>query len=202
MARPSQLSLVEMKVLCAWCCREGQPGDLGEREPLDNPLPTHGICAHHKAQFLESLPSRSFPDAELVIVVRRDSPALYDRLKWSFAGLPRVRVILDRRVSDRRAAPSKGSGERRYMRTRRVREGAPSPLGDFVIVRFTPRVPSTPAPVELEQRTPAGEVFDYASRAVDPEHIALIVQTAVTMKPPLRGGWGLLPPSPRTDTGR
>jgi hypothetical protein len=44
-----------MRILCAWCCHEGQPGYLGEREPLDNPAPTHGVCAHHKAQVLASL---------------------------------------------------------------------------------------------------------------------------------------------------
>ena len=44
-----------MKILCAWCCGEGQPGYMGEREPLDNPEPTHGICAHHHTLVLESL---------------------------------------------------------------------------------------------------------------------------------------------------
>jgi len=44
-----------MKILCAWCCGEGLPGDMGEREPLDNSEPTHGVCAHHHALLLESL---------------------------------------------------------------------------------------------------------------------------------------------------
>ncbi len=44
-----------MTILCAWCCHEGQPGYMGEREPLDNPQPTHGVCAYHKAQVLELL---------------------------------------------------------------------------------------------------------------------------------------------------
>ena len=55
MARPSHPRSPEMRILCAWCCHEGQPGYLGEREPLDNPEPTHGVCAYHKAQVLESL---------------------------------------------------------------------------------------------------------------------------------------------------
>jgi hypothetical protein len=100
-AWPSQTGVIKMKILCAWCCREGQPGYLGEREPLENPQATHGICAHHKSQFLESLPSRSFSDAELLIVVRRNSPALYERLKQSFAAMPAVKVILDRRGAHR-----------------------------------------------------------------------------------------------------
>ena len=44
-----------MTILCAWCCQEGQPGYLGEREPLDNPEPTHGVCPYHTAQVLEAL---------------------------------------------------------------------------------------------------------------------------------------------------
>jgi hypothetical protein len=133
-----------MKILCAWCCREGQPGYMGEREPLDNPLPTHGVCAHHKAQLLESLPSRSFPETEVLIVVHRRNTALYERLKLSFAAMSHVRVIVDRRVSDRREAPLDGLDERRHVRTRRIREGTLSPLGDFTIVRFTPKAPLTP----------------------------------------------------------
>jgi hypothetical protein len=136
-----------MQILCAWCCRDGQPGYLGEREPLDNQEPTHGICARHKAQLLESLPSRSFPDAELLIVVRRDNTVLYERFTRLFEAMPRVKVIVDRRVSD----------ERRDERTRRIRTGTISPLGDFTAVRFTPRVPA---------------VRDYGTQPVDPEHFA------------------------------
>jgi len=146
-----------MRILCAWCCREGLPGYMGEREPFDNPEPTHGICAYHQAQFLESLPSRSFPDAELLVVVHENNTALYEYLKQSLAAMTRVKVILDRRVSNRRAAPGQGSAERRYVRTRRLQEGTISPLGDFTILRFTPKEPRTPAPSELDHRTPAPE---------------------------------------------
>ncbi len=124
---------------------------MGEREPFDNPEPTHGICAYHTAQFLESLPSRSFPDAALLIVVRRDDTALYEHLERSFAAMSNVKVIVERRVSDRRAARGQGSGERRYVRTRRLQEGTSSPLGDFTIMRFTPKEPPTAARSELDQ---------------------------------------------------
>jgi len=136
-----------MKVFCAWCCRDGRPGYLGEREPLENPEPTHGVCAHHKAQLLESLPSRSFPDAELLIVVRRNNTVLYEHLKRSFAAVSRVKVIVDRRVTDRRAAPCQISDERRHVRTgRRIRQGTISSLGGFMIVRFTPKEIIPPLP--------------------------------------------------------
>ena len=58
MAPLSLPAVIEMKILCAWCCGEGQPGYMGEREPLDNPEPTHGVCAHHNALLLESLRHR------------------------------------------------------------------------------------------------------------------------------------------------
>ena len=144
-----------MQILCAWCRREGQSGYLGEREPLENPRPTHGICVHHKAQILESLPSRSFPDAEMLIVVDRNNLWLYEHLRRSFTAMSRVKVILERRVSDRREEPGPGSAERRHLRTRRVREGTISSLGDFTIVRFTPKVPLTPVPLELGHRVEA-----------------------------------------------
>src|SRR5207249_10354711 len=90
-----------MKVVCAWCEREGKPSYLGEWEPYDNPATTHGICSRHKEQALEALPSQSFPDAEMLIVVRPNDTDLYEYLLRRFAGVPGVRVILERRKSDR-----------------------------------------------------------------------------------------------------
>ncbi len=158
MALRSQSGVFEMKILCAWCCREGHLGYLGEKEPLENPLPTHGVCAHHKAQLLESLPSRSFPGAEVLIVVSRGHAALYERLRFSFADTARVEVIVDRRVADRRAVPGRKPADRRHVRTRRIREGASSPLGDFIVLRFTPKVPLSQ--VQLGQRTQSREALE------------------------------------------
>src|SRR5437773_10870103 len=76
-----------MKVICSLCEREGKPGYLGEREPLDNPAVTHGLCSPHTEQLLESIPSRSFPDAELLIVVRPNDTELSEYLQRSFAGV-------------------------------------------------------------------------------------------------------------------
>ena len=144
MARHWQRHIGKMQVLCAWCRRESKPGYLGEREPLENPGPTHGVCAHHMKQLLESLPSRSFPDAELLVVVRRDDTTLYERLQRSFAGVTSVKVIMDRRLDDRRSAQRPVPEERRYVRTRRIRLGMMSPVGGYTVVRFTPRVPTLP----------------------------------------------------------
>src|SRR5256885_9616127 len=83
----------EMKALCAWCQSEGRPDDLGEREPLDNPAPTHCICPHHRERLLELLPSRSFPDVELLVIVSPNDTALFENMKWRFAG---DRVVLGR----------------------------------------------------------------------------------------------------------
>src|SRR2546422_1389984 len=91
-----------MKVICSLCEREGKPGYLGEREPLDNPEVTHGLCSPHTEQLLESIPSRSFPDAELLIVVRPNDTELYEYLQRSFAGVHHVKVIVERRGGDRR----------------------------------------------------------------------------------------------------
>jgi hypothetical protein len=140
-----------MRIVCAWCYREGQPGYLGEREPLDNPEPTHGICDRHRAAVLESLPSQSFPDAELLIVVRRGNLALYEDIVRMLTGLARVAVIVDRRVADRRAAPAEGPRERRSLSTRRLREVAGPSSGDLTLVRFTP-VAAEAEEVEAEER--------------------------------------------------
>ena len=36
-----------MKVLCAWCVRDGKPAFLREKSPLDDPSETHGLCESH-----------------------------------------------------------------------------------------------------------------------------------------------------------
>ena len=128
-----------MKVVCAWCLGEGKPGDLGERKPLEDPGVTHSICAVHQDQLLQALPSRSFPDATLLIVVRRNDTALFEHLQWSFAGVPGVKVIVDRRTDNRRSAQDPVSDDRRRVSTRRLRQGRISPVGGHTFVRFTPR---------------------------------------------------------------
>ena len=123
-----------MKVVCASCQREGKAGYLGECEPFDNPATTHGLCSRHQEEALEALPSKSFPDAELLIVVRPNDTDLYHYLLQNFAGVRGVKVILERRRSKERVSAE-----------RRIRQGSVSALG-FTLVRFkrkpSPRSPS------------------------------------------------------------
>jgi hypothetical protein len=128
-----------VKVVCAWCLHEGKPGDLGEREPLEDEGLTHGICEGHRDQLLEGLPSRSFPDVAVLIIVRPNNTALFEHLQWSFAGVPGVKVIVDRRTDNRRSAQDPVSHDRRRVSTRRLRQGRISPVGGHTFVRFTPR---------------------------------------------------------------
>jgi hypothetical protein len=137
-ARRWQLSNATMHLLCAWCRQEGKPGYQGMIEPLENPALTHGICADHMEQFLESIPSRSFPDAELLIVVHRNDVTLYEHLQRWVADAPAVKVLFDRRATDRRSGTRPIADERRRVRTRRIRQGTISPHGDYTVVRFTP----------------------------------------------------------------
>ena len=127
-----------MKVVCAWCLHEGKPGDLGEREPLEDGGLTHSICAGHMGQLLEGLPSRSFPDVAVLIIVRPNDTALFESLQGLFTGVPDVKVIVDRRTDDRRSAHDPVSDDRRRVSTRRLRQG--STVGGCTVVRFTPRV--------------------------------------------------------------
>lgn len=42
-----------MRVLCAWCLKEGKPEAealIGEREPLEDQGPSHGICPDHRRE--------------------------------------------------------------------------------------------------------------------------------------------------------
>ena len=134
-----------MHLLCAWCHEEGKPGYLGMLEPLDNPALSHGICADHQEQLLESMPSRSFPDVEVLIVVHPNNLTFYEHLQRWVAGAPAVKVLVDRRTTDRRSAATRPvADDRRSVRTRRIRRGTISPQGGYTVVRFTPTVSHAP----------------------------------------------------------
>jgi hypothetical protein len=125
-----------MKVVCAWCEREGQPSYLGEREPSGNLATTHGICLSHMEQSLEGLPSQSFPDVWMLIVVRPGEPELYESFERTFGGIPGVRIIVDQRRGD-------GLMGERVRGERRIRRGRVSATG-YTVVRFNPKSYSKP----------------------------------------------------------
>lgn len=39
-----------MKLLCAWCEKEGKPAFIAELEPKDDPAPTHGMAPKRRAE--------------------------------------------------------------------------------------------------------------------------------------------------------
>jgi len=123
-----------MIVTCAWCQNEGRPATLGERAPLDNPAETHGICRRHTLDLLNKMPSRSFPGVRLLLVVGAKETGLYEHLQRELAGVSGVKVMLDRRRSDRRAEQQAVADEHGGL-DRRIRQGEVSALG-YTIIRF------------------------------------------------------------------
>ena len=123
-----------MKVICSWCQREGRPSLLGEREPLDDPGETHGICRRHHLLLLTELPSRSFPDVELLLVVDPGETDLYDYLLRNLVSVRGVKVIMDRRHAERRQEHWPVPYERRAT-DRRMARGRASAMG-YTVVRF------------------------------------------------------------------
>jgi len=126
-----------MKIICSWCRQEGLPGLLGEREPLDDPTETHGVCRRHKLQLLAKLPSHSFPEVQLLLVIAQKDRKLYEYLQRRLADVSGVKVIMERRRGDRRQARREVAQDRRRI-DRRLRPGEPHAMG-YTIVRFGKR---------------------------------------------------------------
>lgn len=59
-------------------------------------------------------------DTAILLIIGRDQPGLYEKLKAAFAGESNARVILDRRRGDRRSQSGSSTVERR-RRDRRTR---------------------------------------------------------------------------------
>jgi hypothetical protein len=125
-----------MRVVCAWCQKEGLDTVLGEREPVDDATETHSICARHSEKLLEQLPSRSFPGTRVLFIVRATETLLYDHLTRAFAGFPDIAVIRDRRVAERRRTSRAVPADRRSV-NRRIRKARFLSLG-YLVVRFGP----------------------------------------------------------------
>jgi hypothetical protein len=81
-------------LVCAWC-------DIlmGIVPPLEDGRASHGLCSRcaDRVRFEDGPPVRA------VIVVHRARPRLYESLRLAFEGVPRVQVILDQRLGERRS---------------------------------------------------------------------------------------------------
>jgi hypothetical protein len=123
-----------MRAICAWCQAEGSPADLGEREPLEDPNETHGLCQRHLTDFLAAARSRPSAGLRLLIVVKRSEQSLYEYLTRGMAGVEGVHVMADRRHGERRREARSVSGERRQA-DRRQSRGVVHSMG-CTFVRF------------------------------------------------------------------
>jgi len=123
-----------MQIICAWCRREGRPGLLGQKAPLDDPSETHSVCERHRRRELEGLQAKSFPGIRLLVVVAPREQRLYEHLTRVLAGLEDVSVIMERRQGERRRPAANPTQERR-RRERRLRRGY-APATWYRYVRF------------------------------------------------------------------
>ncbi|MGH7278965.1 MAG: hypothetical protein ACREJG_09770 [Candidatus Rokuibacteriota bacterium] len=55
-----------MRVVCAWCEKEGAPSVMREEAPLDDGQSTHGVCPEHRVRLLAELTEtmRAWPAAD------------------------------------------------------------------------------------------------------------------------------------------
>lgn len=60
-----------MKLLCAWCLKEGKPALMGECPPLDDPTESHGICPEHRRQAEEEIEVLRKANAERLEALRK-----------------------------------------------------------------------------------------------------------------------------------
>ena len=137
-----------VKAYCAWCREEGRTGNLGEREPFEDPGETHGVCDRHQQQLLSTLPSTSVPGIQLLVIIASGEPTLYAFLQGRLASVKGVGVMMERRRGDRRQQASDAAYERR-RRDRRVRRGQTSALG-YTLVRFGKSPADSPAAAPID----------------------------------------------------
>jgi hypothetical protein len=109
-----------VKAHCSWCRAEGSPDYLGEREPLENPSDTYGVCPRHMVQVLTAPRAKLAP--QLIVVVAAQDRSLYEYLTRGLATVEGVRVILERRQGERRASPNPVNVERRQGDRRQPRQ--------------------------------------------------------------------------------
>lgn len=55
--------VTHMKLICAWCLKEGKAALMAETEPLEDQSETHGICPDHRLE-IEARVARYRAEAE------------------------------------------------------------------------------------------------------------------------------------------
>jgi hypothetical protein len=135
-----------MRVICAWCQKEGRPGLLRVREPVNDDSETHGICERHQQAIFETFPSTAFPSTRWLFIVPPGEAGRYHHLVQLLRDVTGATVILDRRRGERRRGLAAPPSDRRRLE-RRVRRPETSSLG-YALVRFalTPGKASPPEP--------------------------------------------------------
>lgn len=123
-----------MRVICAWCEREGRSGLLRVREPLDDHTDTHGICERHQQEVFETFPSNSFPSTRWLFIVPSGDVTRYEHMVNLLRDVPGATVIVDRRHGERRQSADPAAPDRRRF-DRRVRRPELNSLG-YALVRF------------------------------------------------------------------
>ena len=99
-----------MITVCAWCQKF-----LGLKEPLSQADVSHGICAACSArQHIDDFP---------VLVVSRSRTDTVPVLEGLLQSTPEIKIVVDRRVNDRRRSRASVDvpGGRRLLRDRRER---------------------------------------------------------------------------------
>jgi len=133
-----RLGAAAVRVICAWCQREGRSGFLRVREPLEDTSDTHGICERHQQLVFEAFPSKSFPSIRWLFIVARGDVARYEHQARILRDIPGVAVIMDRRHADRRRRSTGPVTPERRRVDRRVRTIEMNSLG-YALVRFAAR---------------------------------------------------------------
>jgi hypothetical protein len=88
---------------------------MGVVLPLEDGRLSHGLCGRCS----DRVSRETRPRVRAVIVVHRARPLLYEYLRLAFEGVPHVRVVLDRRLSERRRARGQSAAEQRNRARRR-----------------------------------------------------------------------------------
>ena len=95
-----------MVTVCAWCDRYLGPSDAAV---------THGIC--------DACTARQHWRDSPVLVVSRERESLIPVLRHLLHGIPEVKIVLERRIDERRqAVRTPAAGDRRSGRDRRRRD--------------------------------------------------------------------------------